>query len=212
MTMTARSLEELLSRYGIRAGSAEALGLIGYRDLLEKWNRRMNLTASTAWPDLAPLFEEGIWAAQRYPGAALDHLDLGSGAGFPALPLRIMRPSMRLRLVESRGRRCAFLETVAATLRLAGVEVIQGRIEQYLDSGDAGGIDLVSWKGVKLSRQALEGLCRIARPSARFWMFHGPELPLDDPRAARGLLKAVESVPFPGRNGWQLSVFACRSR
>lgn len=198
----------LLLRYRIEADSAEARSFSAYLRLLQKWNARVNLTASTDWPALGWLFEEALWAAQFYTLGPAVHLDIGSGAGFPALLLRILRPSMRLRLVECRARRAAFLETAAAELRLEGTEVIGRKIEEYLRPGTAPGFDIVSWKGLKLGTAALRMLAGASTPATRFWLFHGPELPLAEPAQAPAVMKLLQRESFPGRPGRCLSILA----
>ncbi len=125
-------LRDLLRKSGLQEESHAAVQLLSYLSLLEKWNRRVNLTASIDWSDLAPLFEEGIWAAGLYPAFAGSHLDIGSGAGFPAVPIGVLVPRVQMDLVESRIRKTAFLETVAAELKLAGFRVFAERLEEHL--------------------------------------------------------------------------------
>lgn len=204
---SAASFEALLRRYGIGGSSPEANRLRRFLELLEKWNAAVNLTAATDWGALSPLVEEALWAAGLYPHGLLSHLDIGSGAGFPALLLKILKPRMRLRMLESRSRRAAFLETAAADLRLEGVTVICLRAEDYLEGG-AETADVISWKGVRLATGTLERLLGICHRGTRFWLFHGAELPLRDPAGAGRLLRLVQREPFPARPGWRLSVFA----
>lgn len=204
----ARALGQLLVQYGVEEESEEALRLQRYLALLEKWNAHVNLTASTAWSALGWLFEEALWAARCYPQTGVAHLDIGSGAGFPAVPLRILRPAMRLRLVESRNRRGAFLETVAAELGLDGTEVVCCRAEQYLRSEPAPEFDIVSWKAVKLGTTAMDLLLAASKPDTQIWLFHGAELPIENPARAQRRLRLLRREHFPGRPRRQLSVFA----
>jgi 16S rRNA (guanine527-N7)-methyltransferase len=91
---SAEELNRLLDEFGIPAGSDSGLKLRTFLKLLEKWNARINLTSSTDWNVLEPLFAEGLWASGFYPAGFVQHLDIGSGAGFPGLPMRIMAPQM----------------------------------------------------------------------------------------------------------------------
>ncbi len=204
----AESLGRLIVRYGYGPESAEANLLVAYLELLEKWNARINLTAATDWPAVRWLFEEALWAARWYPQTAVNHLDIGSGAGFPAVPLRILRPAMRLRLIESRAKRAAFLETVAAELNLQGMAVAGCRVEAYLSAAEMPPFDIVSWKGIRLSREAMKLLGQRSRPDTQFWLFHGKELPLADPVCAQDLLRLLRREAFPGHPERWLSIFA----
>lgn len=204
---TGGSLGRLAARYGYGPESAEGNRLAAYLALLERWNARVNLTAATDWPAIGWLFEEALWSARWYPQTMVNHLDIGSGAGFPAVPLKILRPAMRLRLIESRARRAAFLETVAATLDLAGVEIAGCRVEDYLRTAGPPIFDIVSWKGIRLSREAVELLADRSRPETQFWLFHGKELPLAEPAGAQKL-RLLRREAFPGRAEHWLSIFA----
>jgi 16S rRNA (guanine(527)-N(7))-methyltransferase RsmG len=204
---SAEGLRELIARHGIRDGSEEARRLFAYLALLEKWNEGVNLTASTEWSSLAKLFEEAMWASSLYPQARVTHMDIGSGAGFPAVPMRILRPAMRLCLVESRAKRAVFLETVVKELCLGDTEVVCLRAEEYLRSRPLRQFDIVSWKGLKLRREALDGLLASSKPETRLWLFHGLVLPLEDAGVALKYLRLVQREHFPGRPNWQLSIY-----
>jgi 16S rRNA (guanine527-N7)-methyltransferase len=204
-------LFQLLGGYGYAAQSAEAHGMLAYLELLEKWNARINLTASTEWPSLCGLFEEALWAARFYPMGAIRHLDVGSGGGFPALPLRILRREMRLTLVESRTRKATFLESASAGLGLEGTRVCCVRIEEYSAGPmDQALFDRVSWKALKLSEAGLKRLLGLVHKGSEFWAFHGKELPFADPSAAAGMLIEVRRERIPGPREHFLSIFSAR--
>ena len=117
---SSEALDQLLMDSAIPPDSEIALRLTRYLGLLEKWNSRINLTSSTDWRVIGPMVREGIWAAQFYPPEAVSHLDIGSGAGFPALLLKSMIPRIELDMVERRERKCRFLETAAHALEFVG--------------------------------------------------------------------------------------------
>ncbi len=105
-----------------------------YRELVD-WNRRANLTAIVDYREvqlkhfldsLTVLLVAGDGAGPS-PGATL--ADVGSGAGFPGLPLKIVRPDLHVTLIESIGKKTAFLHHIVETLGLSGVEVVTGRAE-----------------------------------------------------------------------------------
>ena len=89
--MESTKMRNLLAGTGIELPSAGAGKLLRFLELLSKWNERVNLTSSTCPASLGPLVRESIWAALRYPADLRVHLDIGSGAGFPAIPLAIIR-------------------------------------------------------------------------------------------------------------------------
>lgn len=118
---------------GIRLTDAAARGFARYYAELTRWNRRVNLTAITEWDAAQTLhFVDSLSAVEALPQAALEGgrvVDVGSGAGFPGIPLKLAYPSMRLALVEARGKKAAFLREVCDTLGLRDVEVRAGRAE-----------------------------------------------------------------------------------
>jgi 16S rRNA (guanine527-N7)-methyltransferase len=204
--------EDALRQWIVSSGHTEDHGevrlLLAYLALLEKWNPRVNLTATTKWDELGTFFAEAIWAAGFYPKGPVAHLDIGSGAGFPAIPMRVVLPEMRLCMVESRTKRAAFLETVTTGLRLEGTKVICNRVEEILRAREAPPFNIVSWKGLRLSAEALELLLAASCPKTQFWVFHGQELPVEAPERAGRALNLMRREHFPGRPGWQLSIYA----
>ncbi|OJV44658.1 MAG: 16S rRNA (guanine(527)-N(7))-methyltransferase RsmG [Acidobacteriales bacterium 59-55] len=99
-----------------------------YLDLLLKWNARTNLTAIREPEEIVCRhFGESLFAAQRL-GPCETLLDLGSGAGFPGLPIALLRPEIQVTLAESQGKKAVFLREAARTLGLS-VEVWGNRAE-----------------------------------------------------------------------------------
>ncbi|MEO6909314.1 MAG: 16S rRNA (guanine(527)-N(7))-methyltransferase RsmG [Edaphobacter sp.] len=102
--------------------------LSSYLDLLLKWNARTNLTAIREPEEIVRRhFGESLFAA-RHLGACETLLDLGSGAGFPGLPIALIHPEIRVTLAESQNKKATFLREAVRTLNL-DVEVWAGRAE-----------------------------------------------------------------------------------
>lgn len=202
------SLDRLLEQSEIPRDSEPARRLAGYLELLEKWNARINLTASTEWGAIEPLIAEAIWATRFYPAGADSHLDIGSGAGFPAIVLKILIPRIALDLVESRRKKTEFLQTAAQILGIGGVRAHHARLDEFLlRRGGNASWDCVSWKGLKLSRADLELLRARVSEGAQFWIFHGKEMALEDPDRAVEGLELIRSERFPGRKDWNLTIY-----
>lgn len=200
-------LRRLLHQYGILPESECGQGLLRFLALLEKWNCRINLVSSTRWEILGPLFEEGIWASQYYPPGPIRHLDIGSGSGFPAFPLRLIRPEIRLCMIESRTRRAVFLETVCEALALQQASVFHGTLEAFLKGPNSGkGWDCISWKAIKLRRRDFSALAGGAAAGTAFWIFQGADIPVEGGVDGHAL-KLECSRKFPGKPAWQLSVY-----
>lgn len=208
MTAAAEALPRLLDRYGIAPGSQAWNRFHVYLELLRKWQERVNLVGSAEWRIVGRLIEEGLWAAGFYPEEPVHHLDIGSGAGFPALVLRIVRPRMRLDMVESRERRALFLEAAVQELALEGCRVFHARLDELLRGGQVGVWDCVSWKGLKIAARDMRSLVQACRNGALFYMFHGDRLPLEDPSHTEDLKPRRTCLEFPGKQGWRLSIYS----
>jgi 16S rRNA (guanine527-N7)-methyltransferase len=102
-----------------------------YLDLLLEWQRvhRLVGSASTTWI-VEKLFVDSLLFLRVLPTAFGALLDLGSGAGIPGIPLKIVRPETKLTMIESRRRRASFLSTVVRELRLEDTRVICERAER----------------------------------------------------------------------------------
>jgi 16S rRNA (guanine527-N7)-methyltransferase len=100
-----------------------------YLDLLLKWNARTNLTAIRE-PDMIVRrhFGESLFAG-LHVGPCPTLLDLGSGAGFPGLPIAILRPEIAITLAESQNKKATFLREIVRSLGLSNVEVWASRAE-----------------------------------------------------------------------------------
>ena len=113
-------LESHLDRFG---------ALARYLSELDRWRQRVNLTGNLTAEDLADhTLEALVGSPLILHGERV--VDIGSGAGFPGLPLAISRPDLSVTLVEPRGKRAAFLRHAARHLALPNVSVIAARIEE----------------------------------------------------------------------------------
>jgi len=120
------SLAREFAAYHLALSPAQLRQVETYLDLLLRWNRRVNLTAIR---DPRRIIRE-LFAESMYLGTVLPLsgrlLDIGSGAGFPGLALKILQPHLAVTLVESNQRKCTFLEEAASVLQLSDVEVAAG--------------------------------------------------------------------------------------
>jgi 16S rRNA (guanine527-N7)-methyltransferase len=118
-------------RIGVRLDDATVALCARFSDLLIERNTTVNLTAITAPADIATkhFLDSFTAAAVRTWTGREKVVDVGSGAGFPGLALRLAFPGTRLTLVESMGKKARFLEEVTSTLALDGVEIRNERAE-----------------------------------------------------------------------------------
>jgi 16S rRNA (guanine527-N7)-methyltransferase len=124
------SLDEGLAQLGIAATDAQRQALLAHLDLVDEWNARFNLTAIRDRPQ--QITKHVLDSLTVRPWLLGERIaDLGSGAGFPGIPLAIVEPGRRFALIDSTGKKCRFLEAVRDALGLANVDVVQARAEQY---------------------------------------------------------------------------------
>lgn len=132
-SLTPEAIAELLAPYIVHAGQAaipnDIYGQLAlYLQLILKWNARINLTAIRNPEEIVHRhFGESIFAGLHL-GPCDSLLDLGSGAGFPGIPIQLVRPELSVTLAESRARKAAFLREAIRTLSLK-IEVWADRAE-----------------------------------------------------------------------------------
>lgn len=115
-----------------------------YKDMLKEWNEKMNLTAITEDEEIiSKHFIDSIQAFQFDElKDATTLIDVGTGAGFPGLPIKIMKPELKVTLLDSTNKKLGFLKVVTEELKLNNVEFIHSRAEDgarkigYRDSYD----------------------------------------------------------------------------
>ena len=168
-----------------------------YIDLLLRWNARINLTAIRNPEEIVTRhFGESFFmarhlfpspqpmqtterqghadSAQRSPRADnIRVIDLGSGAGFPALPLKIWDPQLHLTLIESNNKKATFLREVARTLAFTNVDVISSRAEVLAADPDFPRADVVTFRAVEKFDQILPLAASLLSPQGRLALLLG---------------------------------------
>lgn len=152
-------IRSALSAYGFAPSDEQCSKIRAYIDLLLRWNRSLNLTTVTRPAEIAGRhFGESIFASKLLPVENCRLVDIGTGAGFPGLPLKIAVPSIDLILIDSNKKKCAFLAEVARALALSGVEIRAARFEDLRpEDVDA---KLVTARAVGEFKTLLQWSCR----------------------------------------------------
>ena len=132
-----RYIEQEIKNTGLAVTLAQAEQFYRYYEILLEWNAFMNLTAITDFPDVVKKhFVDSLLIIQVKNMEDVDNLiDLGTGAGFPGVPLKIMFPHLRVTLLDALKKRIDFLNELTIKLGLAHVETIHGRAEDYAKPG-----------------------------------------------------------------------------
>lgn len=154
-------------------------GLDAYAQALLEQNRVMDLTAITDPQEVATLHMLDSAALLTCPGVEWEGkslLDVGSGAGLPGLPLKLLLPSLRVTLLDSLGKRVDWLNEVCATLGLSGIRAVQARAEEAGNDGAyREGFDLVTARAVADLRILSELCLPLLRVGGVFLAMKGPD-------------------------------------
>ena len=211
MTRSPESSDELVDRLFTAAArpldARRRHQLLTYLRELQRWNRTLSLTSIT---DEASIIRKHFLGSLDFlhaftPLPALPLLDVGTGAGFPGIPLKLWHPELAVDLVESSQRKQAFLQHVCRALSLADVRCLVTRVEDLAKDQD-----MQAHYGVIVSR-GVGGLRRWL-PSALALLQSGGRLVLEKGPAALAEVKALtpmivahggvvtEPIPVPGES------------
>ena len=181
--MPSRDFHDRLLRRAAAAGIALdeplAASLRTYYQLLAKWNAKINLTAfrlAASGEDEAidRLLVEPIVAAAYISDGAKTLLDLGSGGGSPAIPLKLARPTLQVRMVEAKTRKAVFLREAVRVLGLKDISVETARFEELLSRPELHeSLDLVTLRAVRVEPRTLVTVQAFLKPGGRVFLFRG---------------------------------------
>lgn len=157
---------------GIPVSAPLAGRLAVYIGLLAKWNKTINLTALEVDPPsdraIDRLVVEALAAERLVDPSSRLAVDVGTGGGSPAVPMKLTRPSLRMVLVESKARKCAFLREAVRELELEDVEVVNARLEFLAGRADLrAAVDLVTLRAVRLDEDLWSQIAAIVKPGGQ---------------------------------------------
>lgn len=195
--MTEQQITQLLSAFlGTYSLSTDQMKRVtSYLDLLTQWNSKINLTAIRDREGiLTRHFGESLFAARQLlpnPSQSLSVADIGSGSGFPGMPLKIWAPNTRLTLVESNHKKAVFLNEAVRKLMLSDVTVLPMRVEEVSTQAD-----LVTLRAVERFEKVLRHLPKLLKPSGRIGLLIG-ESQVDSAKRALQEILWSPTLPIP---------------
>ena len=130
--VTDHTIEATLRPYGVATTPTLREAVRAYVELLLRWNQKIALTTITDPIEIVRLhFGESMFAANDVPIRHGRLADVGTGAGFPAIPIRMAVPELECVLIESNQKKATFLAEVVRTLKLDRIQIFRGRMETY---------------------------------------------------------------------------------
>jgi 16S rRNA (guanine527-N7)-methyltransferase len=161
------------TRMGVPLTEAQADKLLEYLDLLQKWNKAYNLTAVRERSAMLTqhLLDSLSIVPHLPPG---DLLDVGSGGGLPGIPLAILQPERSITLIDTVGKKVAFLKQAAMTLGLKNVQAISTRIESWVPpEAHAGGFALITARAYATLATLVGQTRRLLAPNGGWYAMKG---------------------------------------
>ena len=129
-------LRKGLLELGVSVRDDTVVRFLSYLFELKKWNRAYNLTALQNDRDIIiKHFFDSLLFLKVFPEHSVNVCDVGSGAGFPGIPIAIIRPDISVTLIEPSRKKCAFLRNIKKVINLNNVAVLEARVEDIKDSG-----------------------------------------------------------------------------
>jgi len=161
---------------GLQLTTSQVAAFATYLEEVTRWSARINLTALREPEDIVREgFLDSLACLPLVPPEARRALDVGSGAGFPGLPLKLARPDLSFTLVEASRKKATFLQHIVRQLGMAGVRVVQRRAEDLAaDPEEAGAYDLALARAVAPPPDQGRLVRPFLRPGGLFLVQIGP--------------------------------------
>lgn len=168
------TIARALEPFGVRITPAQTQEIQNYLEVLLRWNRHINLTSVRAPEEIvARHFGESFYLARILELKNQRLVDVGSGAGFPGLAIKIVCPELRVLLVESNGRKVTFLKEVARALAWQNVEALQARFQELARNWKREATDIVTARAVGSLRELVTSGARILRTGGTLALYLG---------------------------------------
>lgn len=193
--MNPEEFRQALLGHGIPLSDHQMAQFARYYQLLVATNEHLNLTAITAEPDVyLKHFYDSLLGAVAQPAlrtAPLTVCDIGAGAGFPSLPLKIAFPKLQVTIVDSLNKRINFLRDLMEALGLTGVRLVHDRAETFVAKGqpDRERYDLVTARAVARLVVLAELCLPVARVGGQFLAYKAATAEAEQALAAGAIAK-----------------------
>ena len=185
-------LQKILLNEGINVSDNQLALFQQYSSLLISWNEKFNLTAITDENQIIEKhFLDSLFLAKYINLDNKKVLDIGTGAGFPGIPLAIIFPNASFYLSDSNGKKITFLKEVVKELNLNNVTIIQSRIEEMNKYRDQ--FDYVSARALKQLNILIELAIPLCKINGSLIAYKGPNY-VDEINLSKNALKQLDAV------------------
>lgn len=198
------ALESAISGFSIAALTDRQVGqLVKHYSMLREWNRRINLTRIIEPEDAAQLHYADSLFGGCFIQDARTLLDIGSGAGFPAIPLAVLRPDLHVTALEANQKKSLFLNEAKDALGLKNLKVATVRIESF----DLSGFDLLTSRALDRAEAVLPSIIKKLSAAQRLMLYCAPNL-LAELYQRLAPVYAVETHPVPRTESRLIAIFS----
>ena len=182
-------IKEILAELNIRIGEREESLFKTYYENLISWNEKFNLTAITSEEEVEIKHFADSLSAERYFPHGASVVDVGSGAGFPAIPLKIVRDDLDITMLEALNKRVGFLLDTLATLELKG-RAFHLRAEEAAYGAMRESFDVATARAVTNCKQLVQYLRPLVKVGGCCVLYKGADVK-DELREAEGAIKTL---------------------
>ncbi len=168
MNTPSEQLTEILESFGVHTGGETVEKVLAYTGILLRWNRRINLTGIREPVEIwRRHFGESFYLARLVDLASGCLVDVGSGAGFPGLALKLVFPCLDVILLEPVGKKAAFLAEVVRQLGLKRVDILRQRWQEWSKDKGACAVNFVTLRGVGDQEKIVAGAAHLLAPGGQ---------------------------------------------
>ena len=186
-------LKKGLSELSIAYDQKQVSAFMTYLNELKKWNRAYNLTSLKTDKDIViKHFLDSLLYIKALPEGEVSVLDVGSGAGFPVVPLKIMRPEIAVYLLEPSRKKATFLKHIITTLGLVNIDVIEQRVENIKDLN----VDIAVTRALFDITEFHRRVSPLVRQGGRLILSKGPKV-REELRATQGIPHELLTFTLP---------------
>ena len=214
-------LEDGCQAFGVTLTEKQIEQFEKYYELLVEWNKVMNLTGITEFDEVMQKhFVDSVAAAEYVEMEKINSLiDVGTGAGFPGIPLKIVYPHLQVTLLDSLNKRIKFLDEVVDNLGLIGIETVHGRAEDAAKKAEyREQFDLSVSRAVANLASLTEYCLPFVKAGGYFIAYKSGDIDAEAEGAKRavsllgGRIESVEKMTLPGTDIERSFVFVKKEK